>query len=268
MNPQNSEPTPQTPNIATLDEAAATIPRPRAEVGRRSWEQVVIGEERYALKEVPGRFSLARPMPSEDDLAAGAVYAHARDVFIKSGDDQVSRYLIAEQGDRELDIYNKLESAGVPQLTLVADGRTEKHTLFSVPTGSKRLSREAIHPNPSNGTHIGDQELFGRAGMLYGAAWRATKTVFLQGTPDVPSGNPFDRVGMVNYEDQDKQGSTSGRTLFLCPPYTDSTSVENLLDARKMFERSLAEQVGANTQFTEELAEAALRGFDEGVARN
>ena len=207
-----------------------------------------------------GRFSLARR-----GFPDGAV----RDIISDQPVHGYRRFMAVNSELVDGSLYRQLADSNIPRLPRLpqTEGAPSGVQLFVVKEGLKPLVHESIHDRESSGTYIGDPEIFGQLGRLYGAVWRATGVVLLDA--HTPEDSPLDHVAISSFSD----GSDY---LFLCPPYPAGLPVAvSLEQAQETFTAAVRDKLEVNigirlydprlNDLNQRLIEAARSGFGAGV---
>ncbi len=174
---------------------------------------------------------------------------------------QFKRFLIADNESINVPVWEQLEAANVPRLTLVK--REQDSWIFGVRNGLKPLAHEALFGRESSETYIGDPEIFYEVGRLYKRAFNATGKLLINKYDALD--NPLEHVAISSFSE--------GRGfLFLYPPFSGDEFYGNIdaAQARQLFagsiERHFAKQVIYQESLrdtVQQLLETAKQGFTE-----
>jgi len=211
---------------------------------------------------MPEWLSQIVPTGSRFSLVSDNPKYKIHDVVAQSNEtNQFKRFLIVDNQAVDQMVWEQLEAANVPRLTLVKRGHDA--WIFGVRNGLKPLAHEALFGHESSETYIGDPEIFYEVGRLYKRAFSATGKLLINKYD--ANDNPLQHVAISSF-------SEGGGFLFLYPPYTGDDYYGDLdpAQARDLFagsiERHLATQVMYQESLrdtTQQLLEKAKQGFTE-----
>ncbi len=161
------------------------------------------------------------------------------------------RLLVTQESPGDMEVYDKLAAAGVPQLTrsVQADGVA----MYRLPFQAKPLSRERLFvEHSSSSTYVSDVELFAGVGNL----WHKVYAV----TGQLPASDVLSSTVVLDFKDMSE-------TLVPTPPYSSWLPITDQAAAVQHIEAVVAEELqGMNPHISHgPLLDAMTTGWHHGA---